>query len=280
MDVRLDIEMIFADIKEAGFDGVDLSVSDDESYSVKNYAGIDIKQLSEKYELEIPVCSALMKGPTHDLSQKDDALRNGAIAYVKHCVDAAVHAGADKLLVMPSRIFHTSYYESREADWNRSVQSLKECGTYALERGVSLLLEPLNRQRVTMVRTMDEGVRMIQDVGLPNIALVPDIYQLAMEEPRSIPATIYQYGPWIKNLHVVDSTSQVPGTGAYSWGEILTALDDVGYQGVLSHEPVFKDFDANLVAENEAYHHMFVQELQAGVRFLNAQMDVLQMRRI
>ena len=274
----LDIESIFADIKSAGFDGVDLSISDDESYSIKNYEDIDIKLLGERYGLEIPVCSALMKGPTHDLSQKDNTLREGAITYVKKCVDVTVHAGADKLLVMPSRIFHTSYYDSRDADWNRSVQSLKECGTYALERGVSLLLEPLNRQRVTMVRTMEEGVRMIRDIGLPNIALVPDIYQLAMEEPRGIPATIYRYGPWIKNLHVADSTRQVPGTGAYPWGEIVMALYDVGYQGALSYEPVFKDFDADLVAEDVEYHRAFVQELRAGVRFLDAQMKVLQTR--
>lgn len=274
----LPIDDIFQSIKAAGFDGVDLSISDHESYSIENFATIDIKGLAQQHGLEILAASALMKGPNHDLSQKDDVLRTRAIRYVKQCVDAAVHGQITKLLVMPSRIFNTSYYVSREEDWDRSVKALKECGQYALEQGVTLLLEPLNRQRVTLVRTLDEGVTMISDVGLPNLALVPDIYQMTMEEPCSIAQTLYKYSSWIQNVHVADSTRHVPGTGHYPWGEILISLYDGGYRGVLSHEPVFRDFSADRVGSDLSYRLFFEAELKTGVQFLNAQMNALELQ--
>ena len=184
---NMEIEHIFQCVHSAGFDGVDLSISDHESYNVENYLRIDIGRLAEKYHLEVLAASALMKGATHDLSQSDDMLRTKAIEYVKRCIDATVHAGTNKLLVMPSRIYNTLYHESREEDWNRSVASIKECGQYAAEQGVDLLLEPLNRQKVTLVHTLEDGVKFIQEVGLSNVFLVPDIYQMSMEEPCSIP---------------------------------------------------------------------------------------------
>ena len=103
-------------VKNAGFDGIDISISNDESYSIINYKKSGIREIARDFGLEIPVASALMKGPSHDLSHNDNGLRQSAIDFVKRSVDAAVWAGAKYLLVMPSRIFNTVCYTSREED--------------------------------------------------------------------------------------------------------------------------------------------------------------------
>ena len=272
---NIQIADICRKIKAAGFDGIDLSISDDESYSIKNYKISGIQKIASDCGLIVPVASALMKGPTHDLSQSDDGLRWQAIDFVRCCIDAASYAGAKDLLVMPSRIFNTTCHTSRSEDWKRSAESLAICAEYAKRQGVSLMLEPLNRQRVTMVRNMEEGLKMICDVGEDNVYLVPDIYQMSMEEPKGLVNSIRKYGKWIRNIHVADSTRHVPGTGNYNWNEILTALWEVGYRGPLSHEPVFIDFDAARVSSDVGYEKKFIRELKIGVSFMHAQMDAI-----
>lgn len=262
-------------VKSCGFDGLDLSISDDESYSVNNYKTSGIHTLVGENGLSIPAASALMKGPTHDLSHNEEALRQQAIDFVKRCIDAASFAGTESLLVMPSRIYNTTYRVSRSEDWKRSVESLAICAEYAKDQGIALMLEPINRQRVTMVRNMAEGYQMICDVGNDNVYLVPDLYQMSMEEPSGLVNAIQKYGKWIRNIHVADSTRHVPGTGNYSWNEILTALWETGYRGSLSHEPVFVDFDASRVAEDEKYQKAFLSELKVGTSFLRAQMQAI-----
>lgn len=266
-------------VKNAGFDGIDISISNDESYSIINYKKSGIREIARDFGLEIPVASALMKGPSHDLSHNDNGLRQSAIDFVKRSVDAAVWAGAKYLLVMPSRIFNTVCYTSREEDWARSVGALSECADYADSAGIALMLEPLNRQKVTLVRTLKEGCEMIRETGKNNIYLVPDVYQMAMEEPNGIINSIYKYGKWIRNLHVADSTRHVPGMGNYNWNEILTALCEVGYSGPLSFEPVYTDFDCKKVIIDAVYESDFLQELSMGTEFIRIQMNLAKFAR-
>lgn len=117
---------------------------------------------------------------------------------------------------------------------------------------------------------------MVKDVGMDNVFVVPDVYHINNEDEMSIPATIYKYAPYIKNFHVADSSRRAPGTGSYNWGEILQALDAVGYDGPLSYEPVYRDFSPMLVATDEQYRARFLHELTCGVAFMNSKMDAMQ----
>lgn len=276
MFAGMKLEEICKKVKNCGFDGLDLSISDDESYSVLNYKDSRIREIAEEYDLTIPVTSALMKGPVHDLSESDEKLRGMAIDFVKRAVDATAFAGTPYMLVMPSRIGNCVCHVSREEDRTQTINSLRICAEHAKRQRVSLMLEPLNRQKVTMVRTLQEGAELIRDIGMDNVFLVPDVYQMSMEEDRGIAATLQQYGDLIKNIHVADSTRHVPGMGVYNWGEILFALQRIGYQGTLSFEPVFRDFDAKLVETNPAYEKMFLNELTKGVAYMTAKMEALE----
>ena len=262
-------------VKACGFDGLDLSISDNESYSISNYKTSRICELAEEYQLTVPVTSALMKGPIHDLSESDGRLRGMAVDFVRRAIDATGFVGAPYMLVMPSRIGNTAYHISREADWAQTVESLRICAEHAKQQGISLMLEPLNRQRVTMVRTMKEGVELIRDVGMDNVFLVPDIYQMSMEEVCGVSAAIRQYGKLIKNIHVADSTRHVPGIGVYNWGEILCALHDIGYEGALSFEPVFRDFDAKRVEVDPDFERCFLDELALGVAYVTTRISAM-----
>ena len=277
---NMDLINICQNVKSAGFDGLDLSISDDESYNIHNFERVNISKMAENFGLTLSVASALMKGPTHDLSHNDLGLRKQAIDFVKRAIDASGYAGVRYLLVMPSRIYNTVYYTSREDDWKRSVESLFICAEYAAAFGITLLLEPLNRQKVTLVRTLEEGKRIIQDVGRDNIYLVPDIYQMSMEEICGIPAAIREYGQWIQNIHVADSTRCVPGMGVYNWHEILTALNDINYKGALSFEPVFLDFDAVRVFTEKDYEMKFSTQLKLGVNFIHTVMQSMTFEKV
>ncbi len=271
---------VFEIVKSCGFDGLDLGVTADKAYNINNYKDSNINELKEKYGFCIPATTCIMPPNCDDISHSDEKFRNMAIDYVKSAIDATSFAGATGMLLLPNAMGRAGYHVSREVDWKTSVESVRICAEYAKPKGVSILLEPLNRHRATLVRTVKEGVEMINDVGMDNVFLVPDVYHMNNEEVFGVPSTIRQYGKYFKNFHVADSARHAPGMGVFNWGEILLALDAVGYEGPLSYEPIYREYSPVMVETDEAYRERFILELTNSVAFLKGKINALNVPQI
>jgi len=72
----------------------------------------------------------------------------------------------------------------RSADQDREVllAGLRELGEHAGANGVTVLLEPLNRYEDHMVNTLEQGVALCREVGLPSVRVIGDFFHMNIEE--------------------------------------------------------------------------------------------------
>ncbi len=272
----MEIESVSSIVKSIGFDGLDLSVSSKGCGAPGKYLSSNVRRITHDYGIEICAVTAMFDDKGVDLSSPDKKTREAAVEFAKRCADVAAHCGCDRVLVSPSHItvnhgIHTSY----EQDWKTSVEALHAAGRYAQDIGVMLMVEPINRYRVSLVHTISEAQKMVKDIGLPNIYIVPDTFHMSMEESDSVADAIKRAGKLMKCLHIGDNNRMPPGYGNIDWKEIILALDEIKFSGPLSYETVYLYFDAKKVEQFPEYRKEFLSHLETGRRYLQTLIDTV-----
>ncbi|MGA3352589.1 MAG: sugar phosphate isomerase/epimerase family protein [Acidimicrobiales bacterium] len=116
-----------------------------------------------------------------------------------------------------------------------AVDAIRLCADVAVAAGVEVMLEPINRYETDFVRTAEEGLQLIEEVGSPALRLLLDCFHMNIEE-RDFATTIRRVGDRLGYVHLADSNREAPGQGHINFGEVFQALDDTGYSGPLVAE--------------------------------------------
>ncbi|MDQ6874222.1 MAG: sugar phosphate isomerase/epimerase [Actinomycetota bacterium] len=120
----------------------------------------------------------------------------------------------------------------RSADQDREVllAGLRELGEHAGANGVTVLLEPLNRYEDHMVNTLEQGVALCREVGLPSVRVIGDFFHMNIEETDPI-ESLLRAAPYLGHMQLGDSSRLEPGTGHIDFAASIAALDEAGYDG-------------------------------------------------
>ena len=123
-----------------------------------------------------------------------------------------------------------------------------------LERAeVVLALEPLGPEETDFLQTAAETVRLIEQIGSPQVRLHLDCKSMATESPP-IPDVIARYAPLLAHFHANDPNRQGPGFGRLDFSPILETLGRIDYRGWVSVEVFdFAPGIERLVCESIAY---------------------------
>jgi D-psicose/D-tagatose/L-ribulose 3-epimerase len=211
-------------VKQMGFDLLEIAC--------ENPGLIDLKQVKadlEKNNLSAIVCGAF--GPDRNICSDNPEWIENAKVYIRWLVDAAVQLGSPVVCgPMYSSVGkeHLEDELARAAEWNRSVQGIREMAEYAQERGIKLALEPLNRFETDMINVVAQGLDFIDQVGFENVGLHLDTFHMHLEEKNSADA-IRAAGNKIFHFHACENDRGVPGTGQVHWRQVAEALQEVGY---------------------------------------------------
>ena len=118
-------------------------------------------------------------------------------------------------------------------------------------------MEPLNRYETDLVKTLSDGVQLIEAVGAENVKLLADLFHMNIEETDPAQAILDCPGK-IGHMHFVDSNRRAAGFGHMDYGPIAHALSAIGYNGFASAE-AFPLPDAKAAAEMtiKAYRRYF-----------------------
>ena len=215
-------------VRDLGFEQIEICVEDPNT--------IDCTQVRDRLaraDLAVSVCGAF--GPSRDNSSDNATVRAAALAYTKRCVDIAADLGGS-LVVGPmyAGVGGTKMLDddARREQWERAVEALGQAADHAATRGVSLALEPINRFETDLVNTVDQGVRMVGDIGRPNVGLLIDTFHMNIEE-KSVPDAIRRAGRYILEFHACSSDRGTPGEDHLPWPEIVTALRETDYAGAV-----------------------------------------------
>lgn len=151
-----------------------------------------------------------------------------------------------------------------EKTWSIAVSRFRELGRHAAEVGVMLSLELYED---TYLGTADSAVRLVQDIGLDNVGLNPDIGNLVRPHrpieswqelvEKTLPyANYWHVKNYARDEHrATGNYTSVPApleSGLISYREAFRVAISAGFQGVICTEHYGGD-GLSVSAANEAY---------------------------
>jgi D-psicose/D-tagatose/L-ribulose 3-epimerase len=242
---------VFALLKDAGFDGVEIPIFDRE---VDKYA--KLRTRLDGLGLEALAVSA--RGPDDNPIAADPA---EAIAATKANLDSAAALGARLIcgpLGAPLGVFSGAPPTAEEKA--RSVAYLREVAPYAEERGVTIALEYLNRFEMYLTNTAADLAALVREVDHPRVRMMYDTFHAHIEEkdPR---AALRDCADVLVHVHVSENDRSTPGAGQVAWDETFAGLEEIGYDGWIVIE-AFGDALPELAGATKIWRRMFESEEQ------------------
>src|SRR5205814_5687521 len=120
---------------------------------------------------------------------------------------------------------------SHDLAWKQIVELLGHLGSMAAGYGgITIAIEPLNRQESNIVNRASEGLRLVREVDHPNVQLLIDFYHLGMESED--PQVIVEAAPAVRHIHL--AAVQGRGFPSGSDQEVIKAFErlrQIGYSG-------------------------------------------------
>jgi len=125
------------------------------------------------------------------------------------------------------------------------IEKLKEIlqqgARIAEEKGVRLVLEPLNRHETDFLHTAEEVLTFIDQVGEPALGLLLDTYHMNIEEKSWETPFVRGLGSGkLWHVHLGDNNRLSPGEGMIPFEHVVGVLHRAGYAGFLSAELLAK----------------------------------------
>jgi len=210
-----------------GYDGIELNFK---GWPSELNLG-EIKGSLNRFNVEIAAIGTRHLYITHGLylTSPHKDVRKRALDYVTECMK--ISRKLDCSIVQAGWAFQGSKLDAPfDAVWRHAVESLKEAGKRALEHGVHLVIEFANRHDAKLVNTMDDALRMLNEIECENVLVMADIFHIYMEKDP-LGETIRKAGKGLGYVHLADSDRLVPGRGHIDFQEVINALKEINYKG-------------------------------------------------
>lgn len=263
---------VLQEVKDAGFANADLTDSWVRPGDLSKARLAEFKQTADHVGIGIPVISAIRRSVIHTRDWADN------LAYSHRTIDAAAELGCEvvsfglhqaitaeqqKQLWFWTVEGYKDPVGDKEA-WGNAVARLRELGEHAAAVGVLLSLEMYED---TFLGTADSSVQLVQDIGLDNVGLNPDLGNLIrlhrpIEDWREMVAKTLPYSNYwhmknyIRDEDVArDSYITMPApmeSGLINYREAFKLALSVGFQGILCTEHYGGD-GLSVTASNQEY---------------------------
>lgn len=265
-------EDVFRQLADAGFADVDLTDSWVRPGDLSGKRLDELKQAAENAGTGLPVISAIRRSVIDAKNWEEN------LAYSHRTIDAAgwlgcevVSFGLHQALTAEQKkqlwFWTVEGYKDPVGDketWGLAVSRLQELGRHAAEVGVLLSLELYED---TYLGSADSAVQLVQDIGLSNVGLNPDIGNLIrLHRPiESWQELVHKTLPYANYWHVKNysrdedvargSYVSVPApmeSGLINYREAFRTAISVGFQGIICTEHYGGD-GLSVSASNQSY---------------------------
>ncbi len=115
------------------------------------------------------------------------------------------------------------------------LEQLPALGDAARARGVTFLIEPVNRYESDYLNSIEHAAQLCAQVNHPAIALTADFFHMQLEELHA-DAALTKAGIWTKHVHVAENTRVEPGPGTLKFSPGFKALKALNYRGLVEVE--------------------------------------------
>lgn len=175
------------------------------------------------------------------LCSLNETVRRDSVTYIKSAMDNAARVGAPSVSVCPGMTLHG---ENIAQGWAQLRRSLIEVLEYAEKKNLRVLIEPAHRWETTLIRTVDEALRMIAEIQSPRLGVLLDTGHAhvngedladAVRKLKNVPLHIH-----IDDNDGASDSHHIPGAGKIDYAPFARALNEIGYAGFVSVELGFQ----------------------------------------
>lgn len=136
-----------------------------------------------------------------------------------------------------------------EEAWKRARGTFEGCLPTAEERGVTYCLEPLTRSNTNFINTVEEALRLVEEIGHPNFRMLVDCRSAEANEGSAAEAVRRALtSGHLRHVHLNDISGRGPGFGEVLFAPILGELIRGNYSGWASVEVFEFDRDPRTIA--------------------------------
>lgn len=172
------------------------------------------------------------------LNHSDPEIRQRTAKYFCDLVDFCADLGGHIIVVGSPKQRNVLEGASPQQAWDWAKETFRPSVQRALDRGLTICLEPLAPTETNFINTAAEAVRFVKQFHSPSFRIILDVKAMCSEE-KPIPQIIQESWPHFAYFHANDKNLKGPGFGDVDFKPIAAALREVGYDGYVSVE-VFK----------------------------------------
>ncbi len=134
---------------------------------------------------------------------------------------------------------------SREKALAQIAAFLDMAADHAEAYNIIIAIEPICWREGNILRTVADGVAMAKRVNRNGIKALADLYHVWQEkEPMQ---NIIDAAEWLAHVHIAEPIKRsYPGNDDFDFTDFFTALQRAGYNGRVSCECKFDNFDENI----------------------------------
>ncbi|MBN2410220.1 sugar phosphate isomerase/epimerase [candidate division KSB1 bacterium] len=222
-----------------GYEGVEIWGGRPHAYykDISEKKASYIRGLIEKYGLEISAfIPAQFRYPTC-LCSPDQGVRKDSVQYLKDSMVTSLRLGCNKVSLCPG---HTLYGQGYKNGMEQLIESLKELLEFAAGKNVVLYMEPAHRFESDLIVTVEDGVRLINEMDADNLGIVMDTGHCFINK-ESLVDCVSMVKDIPFHIHLDDNRGfsddhMIPGEGNICFVPFLQSLKKSGYQGFLTAE--------------------------------------------
>ena len=207
-----------------GYDGAELALKSPDEITHK-----ELSSLLKKNNISISAISSGQVYAARGLMFTDEEKEKRAEleSAFKGFIDLASEFGG---LVNIGRVRGQINGRSKELCENLFLDMAHRLCDYAEVKGVTLILEPVNRYEIDYINNTDEGAALVHLVNRKNFKMMPDVFHMNIEDAHIGEALIRNRAD-VAYIHLADSNRWAPGDGHLDFDDIFSALSKIKYEG-------------------------------------------------
>ena len=232
----LDATMAYA--AKAGYDGIEIA-----PFTIANLVTAispeqrkEIRETAKRHHLPITgIHWVLAKTEGFHITHPDAAIREKTAKYLCELVDFCHDIGGHIIVVGSPKQRNLLEGVTPEKGWEYAKSSFGPAIACALNRGITICLEPLASSETNFINTAQDAIRFVNQFRSPSFKIILDVKAMSSES-KPIPQIIDESWPHFAYFHANDKNLKGPGFGDIDFKPIAAALRNVDYQGYVSVE--------------------------------------------
>jgi D-psicose/D-tagatose/L-ribulose 3-epimerase len=257
---------LFAKIKKAGFDGVELPLFDGNLAHYK-MVGDEVK----RHGLRCTTVT-VVNADTNPASP-DASVRKAGLERIKWAIEMTAAVGGENLCgPYHSAIGVFSGHGPTEDEKKHSADVLRQAAEFAAQQKVMLAIEYLNRFECYFLTTAADAKALVERVNHPHFRMMYDTFHSNIEEKNIGPVIANIAGKFV-HVHISENDRGTPGTGLVHWDETFKALRKTGYDGWMVIESFGRALP-ELAAATKVWRDLFPSPedvYENGIKFIKSQ---------